>query len=81
MRHTLRAQTLTEAKIECDARENCAMFFYEINEDTYFHDAFNTVNRFHFCDELGSPISTRKMYALYNKGKNHFDMKLKDRIE
>ena len=68
-RNELNANNLVEAKSECDARENCAMFFYEVNENRYFHDDFNTVNTFYFCDETGSEISTRKMNILYNKGR------------
>ena len=68
-RNKLDASNLNEAKKECDARKNCAMFFYVINEDTYFHNDFDTVNVFHFCDESGVAISTHKMSVLYNKGR------------
>ena len=67
-RSKLDASNLNQAKKECDERKNCAMFFYEINEDTYFHNDFDTVNIFHFCDESGAPISTDKMSFLYTKG-------------
>ena len=65
----MNANNLVEAKSECDARENCAMFFYEKNVDKYFHDDFDNANIFYFCDETGSEISTQKMNVLYNKGR------------